>query len=127
MNLFFISFLIVPILIFISYIMTSAIRNLLLCGYFILEALFRLLIPSSKKSLREDIILITGGSHGLGRNLAIKLAERKPKAIVLWDINEERLRETSKLIKEMGVNCTTYFCDVSGRYLLIIKSETNQK
>ncbi|CAH2267714.1 jg26665 [Pararge aegeria aegeria] len=64
---------------------------LVLSCYYILESLFWTLVPNvlrPMKSLNGDIILITGGGGGVGRQLAIKLARLGAK-VVLWDVNKE--------------------------------------
>lgn len=64
---------------------------LLLSCYYILESLFWTLVPNMirpMKSLKGEVILITGGAGGVGKQLAIKLARLGAK-VVLWDVNEE--------------------------------------
>lgn len=40
------------------------------------------------KSLRGDVVLVTGGGGGVGRQLAVKLARLGAK-VVVWDISKE--------------------------------------
>lgn len=64
---------------------------LLLSCYYILESLFWTLVPYAirpMKSLKGDVVLVTGGGGGVGRQLAIKLARLGAK-VVVWDINKE--------------------------------------
>lgn len=64
---------------------------LFLSCYYILESLFWTLVPNilrPMKSLKDDIVLVTGGAGGVGKQLAIKLARLGAK-VVLWDINKE--------------------------------------
>src|SRR5947199_9195185 len=57
--------------------------------------------------------LITGGASGLGRLLGAELARRGSR-VILWDIDEDRLRSTTEEIREMpGARCSGYPCDVS--------------
>ncbi|GBP40018.1 hypothetical protein EVAR_19145_1 [Eumeta japonica] len=63
---------------------------LLLSCYYILESLFWTLVPNAlrpMKSLKGDVVLVTGGGGGVGRQLAIKLARLGAK-VVVWDINK---------------------------------------
>jgi len=53
----------------------------------------------------EKIIVITGGSDGLGRVLATDLA--KDNGVIILSNNEEQLKEA---MDEIG--CDSYFCDV---------------
>lgn len=49
----------------------------------------RCICPKSKKNIKGEIVLITGAGHGLGKEIAIRLAEMEP-VLVLWDINQVR-------------------------------------
>lgn len=64
---------------------------LLLSCYYILESLFWTLVPNAirpMKSLRGDVVVVTGGGGGVGRQLAVKLARLGAK-VVVWDISVE--------------------------------------
>ena len=61
-----------------------------------------------------DIVLITGGAQGLGRELAL-LFSSAGATIVLWDINQEKLRETVSEITARGCEAFGYVVDVSKR------------
>ncbi|NXT85912.1 RDHE2 dehydrogenase, partial [Zapornia atra] len=83
--------------------------------YYLLESLVFLVVPRRKKSVSGEIVLITGAGSGIGRLLAVKFASLGA-TVVLWDINQEGLKETSRLVKENGaerVHC--YICDCSKR------------
>ncbi|RWS23589.1 Short-chain dehydrogenase/reductase family 16C member 6-like protein [Leptotrombidium deliense] len=76
--------------------------------------LFFIPFPRSKKDVSKDIVLITGGGSGFGRNLATKFAALGSH-VVIWDINEKGLKETKKSITESGGICHSYVCDVTDR------------
>jgi all-trans-retinol dehydrogenase (NAD+) len=64
---------------------------LVLSCYYVLESLFWTLVPNAirpMKSLQGDVVLVTGGGGGVGRQLAIKLARLGAK-VVIWDISVE--------------------------------------
>ncbi|KAF7286970.1 short-chain dehydrogenase/reductase family 16C member 6-like isoform X1 [Rhynchophorus ferrugineus] len=83
--------------------------------YYTAEAIFRKIVPASLAPLKEELVLVTGAGHGIGRELAIKYAS-EGAAVILWDINEKGNEETAKLIVNNGCRKPyTYTCDVSNR------------
>ncbi|NXL63282.1 RDHE2 dehydrogenase, partial [Chordeiles acutipennis] len=83
--------------------------------YQLLESLVFLVVPRRKKNVSGEIVLITGAGSGIGRLLSLKFASLGA-TVVLWDINEEGLEETSRLARENGaVRVHSYVCDCSKR------------
>jgi all-trans-retinol dehydrogenase (NAD+) len=70
-------------------------------------------IAPSKKSLLGQNVLITGGAMGLGRLMALRMAKLGVGTIVLWDINEPKLLETEKELKELGAATLCQKVDLS--------------
>jgi short-subunit dehydrogenase len=62
-------------------------------------------------NLKDKVIVITGASYGLGKEIVLKLAEDKPK-IVLLARNEERLQKVSEVLNKDQVENVYYSCDV---------------
>jgi len=62
----------------------------------------------------NKITLITGGACGLGRLMALKMADRGSH-VVLWDIDDESLARVADEISKAGNKVTIYHCDVSDR------------
>eukprot|EP01125_Pyxidicula_operculata_P008488 TRINITY_DN2845_c0_g1_i1.p1 TRINITY_DN2845_c0_g1~~TRINITY_DN2845_c0_g1_i1.p1 ORF type:complete len:308 (+),score=75.09 TRINITY_DN2845_c0_g1_i1:214-1137(+) len=70
---------------------------------------------SNKKDIKGQVVLITGGAGGIGKQMALRFAKLKCK-IVLWDVNEELLKKAASQIKsETGVSVNTYIVDVTKR------------
>ncbi|NXK38155.1 RDHE2 dehydrogenase, partial [Piprites chloris] len=93
----------------------ETLRVIGLLVYYLLESLLFLVVPRRKKNVSGEIILITGAASGIGRCLSLKFA-RLGATLVLWDINQEGLKETVRLARENGaarVHC--YICDCSKR------------
>ncbi|NXY44170.1 RDHE2 dehydrogenase, partial [Ceuthmochares aereus] len=93
----------------------ETLRLIVLFVYYFLEWLVFLVVPRRKKNVSGEIVLITGAGSGLGRQLSLKFA-RLGATVVLWDINEEGLKEVKQLITEEGaVRVHCYICDCSKR------------
>jgi all-trans-retinol dehydrogenase (NAD+) len=91
---------------------------------FILQAIFvvtkenilfliKLFIPSREKSVDGQLALITGGSRGLGKALAMRLAKKKCN-IAICDINYAQAQETCREIEaKFGVLAQAFKTNVS--------------
>jgi NAD(P)-dependent dehydrogenase (short-subunit alcohol dehydrogenase family) len=66
------------------------------------------------KSFSNKVAAITGAGSGMGRSLAIKLAERGCQ-VAISDVNEVGLAETARLAGAHGVKVTSKRVDVSKR------------
>lgn len=62
--------------------------------------------------LKGKIALVTGSGRGIGKTIALKLAESGAD-VVTCDIDEESALATSKEIKEMGRNSAAFKVDVT--------------
>lgn len=90
---------------------------IVLLFYYWIRGILLFFVPKSLrlKSVKDEIVLITGGGSGLGRALALRFAE-KGAAIVVWDINKAGLDETVAVIKKAtGVDVKAYVCDITDR------------
>lgn len=64
-------------------------------------------------NIKNSVIVITGGGQGLGRSMALDLAQRGAK-LALVDLNEEKLAETKEMCEQAGSPATnTYLCNVA--------------
>ncbi|MDF2685556.1 MAG: fabG6 [Clostridia bacterium] len=63
--------------------------------------------------LKGKIAVITGGSRGIGRAIALKMAEQGADIAVIYSGNEEAALETCELIKNLGVKAKEYRCNVA--------------
>ena len=75
-----------------------------------------LFVPRSLrfKQVKDELIVITGAGSGIGRLLAQLFAE-KQATVIIWDVNEEGLLQTAKLVEKSGGRCHAFICDVSDR------------
>ncbi|WFD09068.1 3-oxoacyl-[acyl-carrier-protein] reductase [Tepidibacter hydrothermalis] len=63
--------------------------------------------------LKGRVALITGGSRGIGKAIATKLASLGADIAINYTSREESALEVKKEIENMGVRCFTVKCDVS--------------
>lgn len=68
----------------------------------------------SKQDFGDDVCLITGAAQGLGKVLALELARRNA-AVVIWDIQKEKLQGVAEEIRDFGGTVYPYECDCSSR------------
>ncbi|NXO71413.1 RDHE2 dehydrogenase, partial [Phainopepla nitens] len=82
--------------------------------FLLIENAFCIFSPR-KKSFVGEIVLITGSANGIGRQVALKLAPLGV-TLVLWDIDDEGNKETSRLAQQNGATRVfVYHCDCSSK------------
>ncbi|WAR16146.1 RDHE2-like protein [Mya arenaria] len=64
-------------------------------------SIYRFFISPPRKSVRNNIVLITGSGGTIGRELCVRFS-KLGATLVLWDINLQKNEETATLIKESG-------------------------
>jgi 3-oxoacyl-[acyl-carrier protein] reductase len=68
--------------------------------------------------MKNKVAMITGASVGIGRAVALKMAEEGAK-VVLLDLNLQTLEKTKKEIEDMNCQVLAYECDVSNEKRVI--------
>ncbi|KAF9420314.1 hypothetical protein HW555_003375 [Spodoptera exigua] len=86
------------------------------------HCLYQFFVPPEPKSVKGEIILITGAGHGMGRETALRFA-KLGGIIVCVDINPTGNQETVDLIKEQKGKAYRYECDVTDREAIAVLAE----
>ena len=61
---------------------------------------------------KESVVVITGAASGIGRALAIRLAQEQISGVAIADVNAEALAETERLINKLPLKVTTHLVNV---------------
>ncbi|WP_353173484.1 acetoin reductase [Acinetobacter rudis] len=64
------------------------------------------------RGLHNKVALITGAAQGIGRGIALRLAQEGVH-IALVDLHQDKLNAVQQEIEALGVKATTYIADVS--------------
>ena len=93
----------------------ETIKVLLLSIWYNVESFIHIFVPTKKKNIAGEVVLITGSGSGIGRLMAQEFAARGT-VLVLWDINQDGMKETARLAKQSGASRVHYYlCDCSDK------------
>ena len=111
-------------------IVTISVKLLLftleLLGHYFIKFI-QIFVPKPRKSLKNEIILITGAASGIGQLMAFKFAAQGAKMIICWDVDEQGNEKTvDRLLKE-GYNAFGLKCDLSKREEVYAVAEKTKK
>ena len=74
--------------------------------------------PDATGFLSGKVVLVTGGSRGIGRAISLRLARENPAHIVIaYCMNAEAARRTLHDVQALGVQASVTVCDVGNEQL----------
>jgi 3-oxoacyl-[acyl-carrier protein] reductase len=59
------------------------------------------------------VTLVTGGGRGIGRAIAVRLAQEGARVAISYRSNDAAAEETAELVRQAGVECETFKGDVA--------------
>ena len=65
------------------------------------------------KQLKGKVALVTGGSRGIGRAIAIALADEGADIAIAYRANRDKAEQTCELLAQKGVRAKAYQADVA--------------
>lgn len=69
-------------------------------------------MPAQNQDLSGKVAFVTGAASGIGRTTAVTFAQRGA-GVAVADIDEERNRETARMITDLGGQAVAVRCDVT--------------
>ncbi len=78
------------------------------------------------RSLNGKVAVITGAGSGMGRSMALRLAEDNAR-IAIWDINGAGAEETARLVREAGGTAIAITADCSDRAAIKAAAEQTRR
>ncbi|KAJ9582956.1 hypothetical protein L9F63_022717, partial [Diploptera punctata] len=97
-----------------TYLVLHIAYGILVTTGYILGELFHIVIPRKRKSVKGEIVLVTGAGRGLGRRVALNFGRRQA-FVVCWDKNAENNQNTVWDIRQEGGQAIGFKCDVTDR------------
>ncbi|KAF4513937.1 UNVERIFIED_CONTAM: hypothetical protein B566_EDAN018763, partial [Ephemera danica] len=108
-------------------IVVEILVNFLKFLYYIGESAYHMAVPVPEKSVKDELVLITGAGHGIGRELALQFSTLGAR-LALWDLDLGRCEQTAKEVRSLGGQAQAFCCDVSNRQqVLEVAEQTRQK
>lgn len=63
--------------------------------------------------LKDKVAIVTGGTRGIGRSIALKLADHGANIVINYRNSDKEAEELKAILEEKGVKVLTVKCDIS--------------
>ena len=63
--------------------------------------------------LKDKVAIVTGGTRGIGRAIALKLADHGANIVINYRNSDKEAEELKAILEEKGVKVLTVKCDIS--------------
>ncbi|MDR1419620.1 MAG: SDR family oxidoreductase [Treponema sp.] len=75
------------------------------------------------KSVKDKLVLVTGGGSGIGRLMALDFARRGGR-VVIWDLSQKAIDQAVEEARKEGLEISGMICDVTNRLAVYSCAET---
>lgn len=96
------------------YLLLHVAHGILITIVCMLTEAVHLIVPRRHKSVKGEIVLVTGAGRGLGRRLALNFGRRQA-FVICWDKDAENNQNTVWDIRQEGGQAIGFTCDVTDR------------
>ncbi|XP_050098397.1 17-beta-hydroxysteroid dehydrogenase 13-like [Anopheles aquasalis] len=111
----------------IGKILLASFTFLVLLVPILVNSIGRLFRKPEKKNISGQIVLVTGGANGLGRDLCLQLASAGCHLAIV-DLDETNGQQTTADIRQLGVKAHFFKADVSSYEAVVaLRTEVSQK
>ena len=63
--------------------------------------------------LKDKVAIVTGGTRGIGRAIALKLADQGANIVINYRNSDKEAEELKAILEEKGIKVLTVKCDIS--------------
>lgn len=64
-------------------------------------------------SFKDKVVLVTGGADGIGLLMGKKALQKGAKHLIIWDINQQKMKEAVQLLSSLNFSASSRMVDVS--------------
>uniref|UniRef100_A0A8D8MQQ2 Short-chain dehydrogenase/reductase 3 n=1 Tax=Culex pipiens TaxID=7175 RepID=A0A8D8MQQ2_CULPI len=93
-------------------VLPKLVKFLAMCTQFYVVNFVRMFLPAQQKSIRGQVVLVTGGANGLGKALCERFA-KEGCSVAVADIDLISAQKTAKELQQQGLKANAFKVDVA--------------